>query len=147
VCCRPTAGRPESGPDSREYTGGETVFDRDRDYHPEIVDRFQINENRIQFVVSRTAKTALPFDLTCCTLDFPESGHWLLSVVFYSARGNALTGVNHCILRGAGNPCTKIGVFAHNSREGVAGHQVGRAGVTHESEGGGLSFLANPGLS
>jgi hypothetical protein len=30
-------------------------------------------------------KTALPFDLVCCTLDFPEFRHWLLPVIVFTA--------------------------------------------------------------
>jgi len=51
-------------------------------------------------------KTALPFDLTYCTLDFPESRQWVLSVIFYSAKGNDSIGVNQYNLEIYGNHCT-----------------------------------------
>jgi len=59
-------------------------FDRGRDHNcnPEIADRFKF--------ANFQEKTALPFDPTCCTLAFPEFGHWLLPVNVFAAPGEML---------------------------------------------------------
>ena len=51
---------------------------------------FKSMKNGNQQVVTRTVKTALPFNPTCCTLDFPEVGHGLLPVIVFTAPGEML---------------------------------------------------------